>query len=53
MKQDIFPPVIFKWGEEIERSNQMERKRNKGYWGIGVATLVNLAVNVLFWVTTK
>lgn len=45
---NIFPPIVFAWGEEIRRYTKWNKLRSNILWGIIVAVLVGLVTSYLF-----
>lgn len=44
---NLFPPVIFAWGEEAKRSDKNHARRNNIFWGIIVAIVVGILSSYL------
>ena len=45
---NLFPAVVFKWGEEEKRNEKWERFRSNLLWGIIIALLLGLVTNYLY-----
>ncbi len=45
---NLFPAVVFKWGEEAKRNEKWERFRSNLLWGIAIAVLLGLVTNYLY-----
>lgn len=45
---NLFPAVVFKWGEEAKRNEKWERFRSNLLWGIIIALLLGLVTNYLY-----
>lgn len=45
---NLFPAVIFKWGEETKRNEKWEKFRSNLLWGIIIALLLGLVTNYLY-----
>lgn len=43
----VFPPVVFLWGEEIQRNGRYEKFRNNFWWGGIVAVCASLLASLL------
>lgn len=46
--KNLFPAIVFNWGEEEKRNEKWRRYRNNIFWGILVALLLGLFTNFLY-----
>lgn len=45
---NLFPAVVFNWGEEVNRNEKWERYRSSWLWGSIITILLGLLVNYLY-----
>ena len=44
----LFPDVVFAWGEEKERYEELDRFRSNVFWGVIVAFAIGVVLNIVF-----